>query len=92
MITFFAHHEVTDFEAWLNAARGHEHDEPPPYVESHVYRTADGKAAIVTHTFNDWEVAQQFKSMAESAEFIAMVEQMGGKPPFTIWLAEEVDF
>ena len=92
MITFFGHHEVADFEAWLNAGRAHEHEEPPAYVETRVYRTVDGKSAIVTHTFNDLEAAQQFKAMAESAEFQAAVEQMGAKMPFTIWLAEEVEF
>ena len=92
MITLFAHHAVMDFEAWLDAGRKHEHAEPPPYVESRAYRTSDGKAAIVTHTFNDWEAAQQFAAMAQSAEFQAAVEQMGGKPPITVWLAEEVEF
>jgi heme-degrading monooxygenase HmoA len=92
MITFFAHQPVTDFDAWINAARAHSHDEPPPYIESKVFRTADGKVAVVTHTFDDWEAAKQFKAMAESAEFQASVKQMGGKLPATIWLAEEVEF
>ena len=92
MITFFGHQAVADFDAWLEAGRKHQHDGTPPYVESHVYRTADGKGAIVTHTFNDWESARQFLAMAESAEFQAMIEQMGGIRPFTFWLAEEVEF
>lgn len=92
MITFFGHHEVADFDAWLEAGKAHEHEEPPSYVDTHVYRTTDGKSAIVTHTFNTLEDAEKFKAMAESSEFQAMIKQLGGKPPFTFWLAEKVPF
>ena len=93
MITIFGQHAVTDYEAWkrfLDAAP-REHYDRFGIVGESVYRTVDGSAVIVMHTFNNLEDAQKHKNMMESADGKAMIEQNGGKLPLTYWMAEEVE-
>lgn len=95
MYTFIAHHSVADFEKWINWGReGAANTEmlaEMGIVESHVYRTVDGTGVVVIHHFDTLEAADKFMAMAQSAEHYTRVEEMGGGPPFSQWLAEEVD-
>lgn len=95
MVKLFAHHEVADWELWLGAARKFEADtegngQRGMEGTNEIYRTADGSAAIVVHTFKDLQSAQHHANMMSSAEGQAMVEQFGARLPVTIWLAEEL--
>ena len=58
---------------------------------THAYRTDDGNRVIVTHTFNTLEEAQKYKDVMESPDGWAMLEQNGAEPPFTVWVAKEID-
>lgn len=95
MITMIAQHGVKDYEAWISAGKEKnkdtERNAQMGIVASKVYRAVDGSGVIVTHIFNNLEAAQEYEKMMQTPEFHAMVEKMGGKPPFTIWLAEEVE-
>ena len=94
MITMIAQHAVKDYEAWISAGReamnNPERNAQSGIVGSKVYRTADGNGVIVMHTFNNLESVQKYEKMMQSPDGHAMVEQIGGKLPITIWLAEEV--
>ena len=96
MVKLFAHHEVADWEVWLGAARKFAADTAGNAQRGMIegttkmYRTADGSAAIVVHTFKDLQSAQHHATMLASAEGQAMLENLGGKLPVTIWIAEEV--
>ncbi len=96
MITMIAHHAVADVEAWLSGAKecmqkNSERSVQYGIVESKVYQEADGSGVIVMHTFNNVGDAQAYEKVMQSPEGHAMVENMGGKLPITIWLAEEVE-
>jgi signal recognition particle GTPase len=95
MVTMFARHAVTDYEAWISGAKesnkNTERNAQAGIIASKVYRTADGSGVIVMHTFNNVEQAQKYEKMMQSPEGHAMVEKMGGKLPITIWLAKEVE-
>ena len=94
MITLFAQHGVSDFEAWkrgADAARSNS-DRSAQFgiVESSMYRMVDGSGVIVTHKFNDIEAAQKYKQTMESEETKSRLEQMGASLPITIWLAKNI--
>jgi signal recognition particle GTPase len=95
MFSLIAQHGVTDYEAWISAGKeamkDTERRTQRGIVASKVYRTVDGSGVIVTHMFNNLEAAQKYEQMTQTPEFHAMVEKMGGKPPITVWLAEEVE-
>lgn len=95
MYTFIAHHSVTDFEKWLNwgrqGAANKEMMAEMGIVKSHVYRTMDGSGVVVVHNFETLEAAEKFMAMAQTDGHYEMVEKMGGGPPFSQWLVEEVD-
>lgn len=95
MITLIAQHGVTDYEAWISAGKemnkDTERNTQAGIVASKVHRTVDGSGVIVTHMFNNLEAAQKYEKMLQTPEFHAMIEKMGGKPPITVWLAEEVE-
>lgn len=91
MITIFGHHGVTDYDTWKKFfdAIPEEHYAKYKIVGTNVYRTPDGSAVIVMHTFNTLEDAQTHKQMMESAP-PASYEEIGIIPPLTYWIAEEV--
>ena len=91
MITFFARHGVTDYEAWKK-----KFDAIPAeafvkfkIVATTVYRGLSGSEAIVLHTFNTWEDAEAHKERMESQPQ-AHFEEQHAIPPITIWIAEEI--
>ena len=91
MITFFARHGVTDYEAWKK-----KFDAIPAaafvkfkILATTVYRGRNGSEAIVLHTFNTWEDAEAHKERMESQPQ-AHFEEQNAIPPITIWIAEEI--
>ena len=96
MVTFIAHHVVTDYEAWISWGRESAQGSRDllaqmGVVNSRVYRTADNSEVFVMHTCDNLEAAQKMAEMAGSAEHIANVEKNGGAPPYSFWIAEEVE-
>jgi hypothetical protein len=95
MITLFGQHAVTDYDAWLSAAKANlsnsdRNAQNGIVGTSKAYRTVDGSGVVVVHKFNDLDAAQKYANMMQSAESYAMLEQVGGKLPLTIWITEEV--
>jgi hypothetical protein len=95
MVILIGSHGVSDYEAWVDlgkkSMRDSERRAQFGIVESHAYRTDDGNTAIVIHTFNTLEEAQKYKAMMDTPEGHARLEQNGGAPPFTFWIAEEIE-
>ena len=91
MITFFARHGVTDYEAWKKKIDAIPNEAFVEFkiVGTTVYRGVNGSEAIVLHTFNTWEDAEAHKERMESQPQ-EHFEKQNAIPPITIWIAEEV--
>jgi hypothetical protein len=94
MITLFGQHAVTDYDAWLSAAKANLSDSDRNAQwgivgTSKAYRTVDGSAVVVVKKFNDLDHAQKYANMMQSAESHAMMEKIGAKLPLTVWITEE---
>ena len=67
MVTLFGQHDVTDYKTWkrnFDAMAG-ENSAEWGIAETRTYRTVDGSAVIVAHTFNTLEDAQNHKNRME---------------------------
>ena len=95
MITFFGQHGLSDYETWLAGAKAtlgnSERNAEMGIVGSTIYRQVDGSGAIIAHKFKDLESAQNYEKLIHSPEAKAMIEQIGGTYPVTVWIAEEVE-
>lgn len=95
MAILLSSHGVSDYEAWVDLGKKSMKDSERRaqfgILESHAYRSAEGETLIVTHKFNTLEEAQKYKAMMDTPEGRARLEQNGGAPPFTFWVAEEID-
>ena len=92
MITFFARHGVTDYEAWKNQFDAIPTETLAKFkiVASTVYRAQNGSEAIVLHKFNTWEDAEAHRERMESQPQ-SHFEAHHAIPPITIWIAEEIE-
>lgn len=91
MITFFARHGVTDYEAWkkkLETVPAEAFDKAK-IVGTTIYRGLHGSEVMVVHTFNTREDAEAHKELMESQPQ-AHFEEHSVIPPITIWIAEEI--
>lgn len=94
MTTLIAHHEVTDYDTWLSAAKANMNNSERNAQNgivgtSKIYRTVDGSGVFVVHKFNDLDAAQKYANMMQLPESHAMLEKVGAKLPITLWVTEE---
>jgi hypothetical protein len=96
MITLFGQHKVKDFDAFMRAAadgmaENNQRSIDMGIQQTSVYRLANGDGVLVTHEFDDLEAAQNYERLTKSAEFVAMVEGMGGILPGNFWIGEQLE-
>ena len=97
MYTYFASHETTDVQAWIDSAKAiMSNPEMLGRFESmgiknwKAYQWADGAGVTIAHEFETKAQAEAFQQMAQSPEFKAMIEESGGILPMREWFSEPV--
>jgi len=91
MIKLFASVNATDVEALIEALKSwpDEQRELWGVVERRYYHVVGESRVIVVNTYNTLEEAQKHKANVASPEVWDHFEQLGAKPPVTLWIAEE---